>query len=348
MTNNELIKKIFLRISRFQLLIIIAGIVGAALMFLYAKKINPVYTARATVFPLNATPDNSSATSALTSMLGISETPKSFSQEASINIVELAQSRNTREAVAMQRMPEFGNRRLASLLIEDYNKNKESFEPAIKESQDTALLAATGGNLLKPDFFAKINKNGILEITYTSKNINLVSPVSYQFIEKISEFYKELKIKKAKLDYDFTINKIDSLEKVLEGFDKKAIHMANTTLFVAPEKIEYQIPKENLVNEKERVSRQRDASANNREEALWRLQKQTPIIAILDKPDPPFDIKKPSSVIYASIGFILGMIVMVLISISGLLYRYTKDEVKTAIFGEPEVADTSDTTSTTA
>ena len=59
-------------------------------MFIYAKRIDPIYTSRATVFPLNATPDNSGATSALTSMLGLSETPKSFSQDASINIVEAA------------------------------------------------------------------------------------------------------------------------------------------------------------------------------------------------------------------------------------------------------------------
>ncbi|MEO6670960.1 MAG: hypothetical protein ABIN36_15880 [Ferruginibacter sp.] len=334
MTNHELIKKVVLRISRFKLLIILGGVIGAVLLFIYAKRIEPVYTSRATVFPLNATPDNSAATSALTSMLGLSETPKSFSQEASINIVELAQSRNTREAVALSVLQDHGNRRVASLLIENYNKTKESFAPKIKEPTDTTALASIGGNLLKPDFSAKINKNGILETNYSSKDITLVSPISYAFIDKISEFYKELKVKKAKLDYDFTLNKIDSLDKVLDSFDRKAIHMANTTLFVAPDKVQYQIPKENLVNEKDRVSRQRDASTNNREEALWRLQKQTPIIAMLDRPDPPFDVKKTSSMLFAFIGFILGLILMTGLCISGILYGYAKEEAKKAVFGE--------------
>ena len=329
------------------MLVIVGGIGGAVLMFFYARTIDPVYTSRATVFPLNATPDNSAATSALSSMLGISETPKSFSQEASINIVELAQSRNTREAVAMQRLPQFGNQTIANLLIDDYNKTKESFQPAIKIPPDSLALAAIGGNLLKPDFVAKINKNGILEVNYSSKDIALVSPISYQFIDKISEFYKELKIKKAKLDYDFTLNKIDSLEKVLDAFDRKAIHMANTTLFVPQEKVEFQIPKENLVNEKERVSRQRDASANNREEALWRLQKQTPIIAILDKPDPPYEVKKPSAVIYAGVGFFIGAFLMMAVCVSGLFYNYAKEEAKKAIFGEAET-DQGNTTTTAA
>lgn len=334
MTNHELIKKIYLRVSRFKIFILLAGVAGAVLLFFYARQIEPVYTSKATVFPLNATQENNSATSALTSMLGLTETPKSFSQEASINIVELAQSRNTREAVALQRLPDHDNKRIATLLIENYNKTRKSFEPKIKEPADTVQLASIGGNLLKPDFTSKINKNGILEVNYSSKDMSLVSPVTYQFIEKISEFYKELKIRKAKLDYDFTVNKIDSLDKVLDSFDRRAVHMANTTLFVLPDKLEYQIPKENLVNEKQRVSRQRDASTNNREEALWRLQKQTPIIAILDKPDPPFDVKKPSAILYALMGFILGMIVMAGLSISTILYAYTKEEAKKAVFGD--------------
>ena len=112
--------------------------------------------------------------------------------------------------------------------------------------------------------------------------------------------------------------------------------MSKTTLFTTPERIEYQIPKENLVNEKDRVMRQRDAAANNREEALWRMQKVTPIIAILDKPDPPYDVKKPSSILYAMIGFFVGMVLAVIFFISGILYRYTMSEAKKAIMGSPE------------
>ncbi len=336
MTNTELIRSIFFKISRYKVLILITGIVLAALMFFYARSIPPVYSSRATVFPLNATNENSGATSALTSMLGITETPKSFSQEASINIVELAQSRNTREAVALEKLPDMGNKTIAELMIENYNNRKSLWNPSIKKPADQAALAAVGGNLLKAGFFAKINKNGILEINFSSTDQNLIGPVSYKFVDKISEFYKELKIRKAKLDYDFTISKIDSLDSVLDSYDRKAIKMANTTLFVAPEKIQYQIPKENLVNEKDRVLRQRDASTNNREEALWRLQKVTPIIAILDKPDPPFDVQKPSLLIYAAIGFLIGIILAIALTVSGILYRYAKAEAKNAILGSGE------------
>lgn len=333
MTTNELIKKIFLKISRYKLIVLFGGLLFAALLFLYARNIKPVYSVRSSVFPLTASSDNSASTSALSSLLGISESPKSFSQEASINIVELALSRNVREAVAMQRLPEMGNKTIAELLVENYNKTKSFFASSIKMPADSGALAALGGDMLKGGMAAKINKNGILELNYSNTGKELISPVCYKFIDKISEFYKDLKIKKAKLDYDFTIRKIDSLDVVLNSFDRKAIRLANTTLFVPSERIEFSIPKENLANQKEWVTRQRDASANNREEALWRLQKVTPIIATLDRPDPPFEVKKPSSILYGSIGFLIGSFFAIIFLITGLLYKYARYEIHKAVFG---------------
>ena len=88
----------------------------AATVFVFCKKSPKVYTSKATVFPLNATNDNAGAANALSSLLGLSETPKSFIQEASINIVDLALSRNTREAVAIEKLPEFNNKTIAELV----------------------------------------------------------------------------------------------------------------------------------------------------------------------------------------------------------------------------------------
>lgn len=344
MTSNELIQKIVLKISKFKILIFIAGIGMGTLLYLYAKSIPSIYSSRATVFPLTASNDNNSASSALSSVLGISETPKSFSQEASINIVELALSRTTREAVAMHRIDSMGNRTIAELVIANYNKHKGMFAEPIAMPTDERMLAAVGANLLREGFFPKINKNGILEISYSSTDPNLVSPISYVFIDKLSAFYKDLKIRKAQIDYNFTVRKIDSLQQVLNVYDRRAIHMNNTTLFTPPDKIQYIIPKENLASDKERVMRQRDASANNREEALWRLQKVTPIIATLDKPDPPFAVKRPGTMLYTFIGFMIGCVLATLLVISGILYKYGKLQADNAIFGSPALDNTTSTT----
>ena len=87
MKYDVFISTVYNRISRLKYIILIAGCCAAAVVFLYCKSLPKIYSATATVFPLNATNDNAGAASALSSLLGLSETPKSFVQEASINIV---------------------------------------------------------------------------------------------------------------------------------------------------------------------------------------------------------------------------------------------------------------------
>lgn len=339
MNTQELIRKILIRIFKFRIPILAAGALLAAAMFFYARSKPTIYTSRTSVFPLNASSDNSMASSALSQLFGGAESSKSFSQDASINIVELATSRNTRESVVMERLPEKGNKRIVDLLIENYNKYRNPWSAAMVPPKDEASLAAYGGMMLKGGIDAKINKNGILEVNYSNTDETLVSPISYVLIDKISQFYKDLKVKKAQFDYSFTVRKLDSLKTVLNVYDRRAVTMSNTSMFVPEERIQYTIPKENLINEKSRVLRQSDAAANNREEALWRLQKVTPIIEILDKPDPPFDVTKPSSMIYTIIGFMLGAFLFTFLLVLPLLYRFIKLEVRKMIVQNSETTE---------
>jgi len=68
------------------------------------------------------------------------------------------------------------------------------------------------------------------------------------------------------------------------------------------------------MSDRQRYIRQRDISLNNQEEALWRLQKLTPIISVLDKPTEPFTQNKTSAVMYLLIGFIAGSIIAAFIT----------------------------------
>jgi uncharacterized protein involved in exopolysaccharide biosynthesis len=327
-TSGELIIQILKRLKKFRFLILLVGIGLAGLFYWYASKSRAVYTSRATVFPLTSSADNSAMNSTLSGILGISEAPKSFSSEASINIIELALSRNTREAVALVRLPDFGNKTIAELLIatDDEKSGKKTKIPS-----DT-ILANIGGTILKAGTAANINKNGVLVLTFSSTNEKLVSPISYAFVDKISEFYRELRIGKAKLDYDFTVKKVDSLDAELKKIDEQAIKLANSSYFTPTDRLEYNIPKDNLNALKERTMRQRDVAANNREEALWRLQKQTPIIKILDRPDPPFDKKQTSKPLFTIVGFFLGLMLTVLVLVGGLVGKYIENELQKALF----------------
>lgn len=342
MTSKELTRKVFIRMGKLKLILLICGVGCAILFYLLTKTISVEYTGTATIFPLTASNESSSTSNLLKELTGASEMPKSFSQEASINIVELAMSRRTREAVALERLPQFGNKTISELLIDAENDKKSFLSAKIDMPKTDSALKAVGGEILNNLQTAKFTKNGLLELSFTNTNKQLITPVTNIIINKISQFYIDLKIRKAREDYMFTMRKLDSLNEVLDAFDKRAVTMANTTMFVPGEKIEYTIPKENLITDKERVLRQKAGAANNREEALWRLQKATPIIETLDKPEPPFKKNKPSGLLFGMVGFILGLLLSSFILIFDLLYKYINAEINHAVFGdEEEVASTS-------
>ncbi|MBC7509713.1 MAG: hypothetical protein H7320_13345 [Ferruginibacter sp.] len=333
MTSTVLIRNIFNKLARYKILVVICGIATALLLFFYAKNNRPVYTAKATVFPLTSPADNSISSSALSGILGIEGPSKSFSSEASINIVELTLSRNVRQRVAATRIPQFGNKTVTELLAGDLNEHKFFFEKTIELPADSESMSLQGSEFLKDAITAKMSKNGVLELYFSSADKELITPVTNILIDKLSQFYIDLKISKALADYNFTVKKIDSLQGMLNLVDKKAVVMQNSTFFTPVDRLEYGLPKENLSMEKSRVLRQRDLSVNNREEATWRLQKATPIISVLDKPVQPFTEVKSSPVVFIIIGFIVGCLLSALFLIGGLIYKYIKSEMYTSIFG---------------
>jgi hypothetical protein len=342
-TSQALLLKIFNRLQKLKFVIFIGGVLVGALLYLYAKQIPTVYSVKSTVFPLTAGADKSSSSKLSELIGGGSGGAKSLSEEASVNIEEVAKSRKTREAVAGEKIESCENKTVGELLIIEYNLTKKINAPFVAKPNTEAKLKSIGASLLKDAYSIKVNKNGLLEIIYSSTNEKLISPISYLLINKISQFYIELKIKKAEFDFAFTEKKVDSLDKILANFDRNRIVISNKTLFVRPNKLQYTIPQENLENSKLQVLAQRNGAASNREEALWRMQKATPIISIMDTPEPPFDIVKPSKILYTLVGFIIGCILFSLLFIVGLLFKFTNHQVKQTI-AEKLVVPTINTT----
>lgn len=297
-----------------------------------AKQAVVVYTSKSTVFPLNSTSDNSVSSSAISSLLGLSDAPKSFSGEASINIVELATSRRTRDAVAATRIPALKNKTVAELLIEENNNHLGFMQNnEIKMPKDSLVLYNIASNILQGTFNAKINKNGILELYYSNSNTQIVREVSYIFINKISDFYIDLKKKKAQIDYEFAVKKADSLYAVLTSIDQGLVKLNETTFFTNEELKRFSIPKENLLQDKNTVQSQYYYAVNNRESAAYKLQKETPIIEPLDKPEGPYDASEKSTKLYAIIGIMLGTFLGAVIVSWKLISNYLAEELNKAV-----------------
>jgi hypothetical protein len=331
MNSIELIKQLMVRLRKYSWLIaIIAGLFGAFFYYM-AKQSVLVYTAKSTVFPLNGTTDPSPG-STISNLLGLGEGTKSFTGDASINIVELANSRRTREAVSMVRIPSLKNKTVSELLIEENNRHTAFMQNKfIDPPKDSLSKINIASDLLRGAFSAKINKTGILELYVTNSSPELVREVSYIYIDKLSEFYIDLKKKKAQIDFEFAVKKADSLMYVLNQLDMKAITLDESTFFTNEGLKRYNLPKINLAQDKATVQSQYYYAVNNRESAAYRLQKETPIIEILDKPEWPYDSVQKSTFTYVMMGLALGFIIGIILVSWKVINKYMTDELNKAI-----------------
>lgn len=332
MNNIELIKLLLRRLKKFSWFILLLSILFGTGFYFMAKRSILLFTSRASVFPLYSSSDNSVSTSAISNILGLSDAPKSFSGEASINIVELATSRRTREAVALERIPTMQNKMISELLVEENNKHTGFMKnDLINVPKDSLALINIGSNMLRVGFQAKINKNGIMELYFTNSSEKLVREITYVFIDKLSSFYIELKKKKAQIDFEFAVKKADSLLSVLNTLDKKAITLDENTFFTNQELQRFSLPKHNLEQDKSTVQSQYYYAVNNREAAAYKLQKETPIIEPLDKPEPPFDTAQKSATLFAISGIFLGLLAGLILVSWKVVSKFISDELNKAI-----------------
>lgn len=332
MNAQELTRAILLRITKRWIWIFCLAIFFSILMVFYAKHSPVFYTSSATIFPLTSGSDNST-NSVLNALMGSGDNGKSFTDENSVNITELAMSRTTREEVARKCIPSMGNKTIAQLLLEEYQKDKSLFEkvPQVKLNDSSLIYWASG--ILKKNLNASISKTSSFILNYSGRDPELVRIISYAFIDKISAFYIELKREKAKRDFEFATCKVDSLRQVMNSKDKKLIAMDERTLFTNTLKLQYRVPTENVMADKQMVRAQYANAVANQQNAAYKLQKATPVIKVLDTPEPPYDKSGKSVLIYGIIGFVAGMVIAIFFIISPVLFRYGTLEYSRVVNG---------------
>jgi uncharacterized protein involved in exopolysaccharide biosynthesis len=347
MNPNELTILIYKRLRKYRIIVISGSLICMLSLILFAKQRPITYTSRASIFPLTGSSDNNATSSALSALLGV-ESTKSFSDDASINIIELAQSRTTREEVAAIRDSSNGNKTIAELLVDDINNHRGWFEEKVKMPPNQNALITWAGETLKDGLNATVNKNNMLVLTYTGRSPELVRKISYGFINKISLFYIQLKQEKARIDFQFATSKVDSLRKVMGSKDNQLISIDQRTMFTNTTKLQYRVPTENLLADKEMIRQQYATAVANQQNAAYKLQKATPVIKVLDKPDPPYDVEDKSAILYGLIGLIAGFILMSLFFVGGLITKYAREEIKRSLFGASNAQNSSEIKGTPA
>ena len=102
--------------------------------------------------------------------------------------------------------------------------------------------------------------------------------------------------------------------------------------------LQYRVPTENVLADKQMIRAQYANAVANQQNAAYKLQKATPVIKILDKPEPPYKRSGKSTMVYASIGFFGGLALFSFVFIMPALLRFGKLEANKMLYGQKAAA----------
>lgn len=200
-------------------------------------------------------------------------------------------------------------RLLADLIIEKYPKgfSLKGFiiglfiSPEEPEYESKVIRA---GVYIKNGLEVKKADSGFLNMNLKFNDVKLAEIISQKYIEKLSQYYTDQKTAKAKINLNFFTDRAAFVKRQL---DSTATNLANFQdrnkgLLFARKMVsakEYETKLEYL---KEMYK----TLVTNREQAASQLQRDTPIIQVLDQPKPPFESVQKSFPLYLFIGLFLG------------------------------------------
>lgn len=327
METDRLISDIIKQLKKSRRIILIISLIFFIPAVIYTLTAPKKFTSNAVIFPLSAKSPAPSSSSMISALIGGMDISQSFNDENSVNIVELAKSRTIGEEVAKTRVPEMGNKTIAALLFDDYNKHKGLWQWGGRIPANDSTLVNWAIGEFSNNLNAQITKTNSFQLQYTGRSAEMVRLVSYTFIDKISEFYIELKREKAKSDFEFATSKVDSLRSIMNSKDKQLIQLDDRSLFTDPSKLKYRVPTENIMADKQMIRGQYTNAVANQQSAAYTLQKATPVIKILDRPDPPYKKTGPRLIIVPPLALLAGLILATALLILPVLYRYLKEEI---------------------
>lgn len=316
-----------------KIIIIIAGIAGAGLGFLYALNKKPVYTAT-TSFVLETGGKGSglSAYAGLASSFGIDLGGAGSGLFEGDNILELYKSRNM-ISKALLSEGVFGNKK--QLLIDryiDFNKLRKNWEekPELKnitfsssniyqdprqqrlhDSIISRIVNIIDKNLLQVNKIDK--KMNIINVRVICKDELFAKYFNEKLVENVNRFYLDTKTKKNLENVSILQTKTDSVRGILAGAINRAVAVADAT------------PNQNPTRMAQREAPIQNARINaavneevlgtllqNLELSKISLLKEAPLIQIVDSPILPLPANRLGKLLGLIIGsFVAGILVLI-------------------------------------
>jgi len=306
--------------------IVIFGILGAFVGFIYAKFQKPNYTA-VTSFVLESGGKSGGlgAYSGLASTFGIDIGGGSGGLFDGENIIELYKSRNMITKALLSPIELNGSRKLLIDRYIEFNKLRENWnrkpELGAIQFQSNNIYATPKAQLVHDSILGTIVKSVTAGLTVGKKDkkLNLIH-VSTNFgdevftklfndhlVETVNDFYLETKRKKNLENVSILQAKTDSVRRNMAGAISRAATVADATPNQNPTRLAQRIvPMENAKVNAEINETVLSSLLQNLELSKIALVKETPLIQIVDAPILPLEEKKIGKLIGLIVGGIVG------------------------------------------
>jgi hypothetical protein len=312
------------------LLILGFVILGGMAGFCYAYFSKPVFTASSTFVLEEANPASRlGGLGGLASMVGIDLGGGGGGLFQGDNIIELYRSRSMLKKTLLTRVPSNGK---SVLLIDEYirfNKLREKWEdnPRLKNIH---FNVATGKPLSRLQdsvlrkVIQKINKDnlaifkpdkrlGIISVEVRAEDEFFAKAFDDQIVKNVNNFYIQTKTKRSLQNVQLLQQKTDSVRSVING----AIYSAAAASEATPNLNPTRLTQRDVPVQRSQFSAESNKAflvelVKNLELSRISLQKETPLIQLIDEPEFPLDVQKPSEIRGMLIGcFLAGAIIVV-------------------------------------
>ena len=321
-------------------IIVLAGVVGAALGLAYSMSKKPIYTATLSFALEDEKGGGMSGALGLASTLGLDLGGSSSGAFSGANLTELFKSRSMVEQTLMQPVLA-GNDTIS--LAELYIRTQEwrdqwneklkfkgiQFPPLTKRKYFTrvhdSIIGKMYEDLSKTSLMVgqKDKKISIISIDVNSTNELFAKAFSETLAKQVSDFYVDTKSKKARMNMAILQMQTDSIRAELNGAIT-GVAVANDNTFMLNPALN--------VNRAPSAKRQVDVQANTAiltelvkqtELAKVTLRKETPLIQVIDRPILPL----PKEKLGKAKGIVLGGILAGFLAVLGLILRRIFKEI---------------------
>ena len=314
--------------------LLLVALIGGAIGWVVALQTKPTYNGKLT-FVLS-TGSKEGGLSGLASQFGLDMSSGSNDVFSGDNIITLFKSQRMIKAVLFKRPPH-SNDNLVNIIVKEWQWDKQwEKNDRIKKQFpfpiDTSLLNPIQDSLLREVHSALITKNfsvsrtdkklSVYEVSTQSTNEVFSCYLTLLLMDETAKFYIETKTSISKLNLLMLQHEADSLRIMLGGAISSTAAEVDRTFALNPAFQEQRAPAQKSQVRSTVLATAYGEVVKNLELAKINLQKETPLYQIIDSPEIPLKISKPSKLFNA----ISGAIVLLFIACIFLIIKQYKSK----------------------